>query len=229
VCKRRLHGWHPAIKTDLEQVLALNATIRACRRCHAAGFLDERESLPLVRDPAPDSAPPPILLVGQSPGLRATRESVPFAGQSGAKLRAWFARAGFTEADYWRLITFSAVTKCYPGRLPGAKGDRLPTPTEQALCRPWLDAQVALFDPPIILLVGTLAISTLLGRGPLTDFVGLGFLRDGRRLLPLPHPSGVSTWLNAPANQARVGSAMRVLADWVAELGLVVGEPASHA
>ena len=54
---------------------------------------------------------PPILLIGQAPGLRATRENVPFAGISGAKLRQWFALAGLTEADYWRLILFSAVTK----------------------------------------------------------------------------------------------------------------------
>ncbi len=203
-------------------MLALNTAIRACRRCHAAGFLNARESLPLVRDPRPGDGLPPILLVGQSPGLRATRESVPFAGQSGAKLRAWFALAGLSEADYWRLLYFSAVTKCYPGRLSGAKGDRLPTPTEQALCRPWLDAQLTVLDPPIVVLVGTLAISTLLGKGPLTEFVGLGFLRDGRRLLPLPHPSGVSTWLNNPAHQARVGAAMGVLAAWLAELGIAV-------
>ena len=161
--------------------------------------------------------------MGQAPGLRATRESVPFAGISGAKLRAWFARAGLTEADYWRLIYFSAVTKCYPGRLPGAKGDRVPTPAEQALCRSWLEAQIALLDPPIVVLVGQLAIGTFLGKGPLDRFVGQGFVQGGRRLLPLPHPSGVSTWLNTPANQARVAAAMAVLGGWLADLRIAVG------
>lgn len=151
---------------------------------------------------------------------------MPFAGQSGAKLRAWFALAGFSEADYWRYLYFSAVTKCYPGRLPGAKGDRLPTPAEQALCRPWLDAQLAVLGPPIVVLVGQLAISTFLGKGPLSEFVGLGFERDGRRLLPLPHPSGVSTWLNDRDNQARVRRAMSLLGAWVADLGILLDGPA---
>ncbi|MGI8589047.1 MAG: uracil-DNA glycosylase family protein [Chloroflexia bacterium] len=199
---------------------ALDEVIRACRRCHAAGYLDERESVPIVRDPTPDLARPPIMLIGQAPGLRATRESIPFAGHSGAKLCAWFALAGLSEADYWRYIYFSAITKCYPGRLAGAKGDRVPTPAEQALCRPWLDAQLAILDPPILVLVGGLAIRTFLGPGTLNDFVGLGFEREGRLLLPLPHPSGVSTWLNAPANQARVAQAMALLGDWLRALGM---------
>jgi len=176
---------------------------------------------------------PPILLVGQAPGLRATRESVPFAGLSGAKLRAWFALAGFAEADYWRYIYFSAVTKCYPGRLLGAKGDRVPTPTEQALCRPWLDAQMGGLDPPIVVLVGQLAIGTGLGPGALAEFVGRGFEQRGRRLLPLPHPSGVSTWLNDARNQARVVAAMAVLRAWVTELHLpltgALPQPAGRA
>src|SRR5205823_6627706 len=131
---------------------------------------------------------------------------------------------------YWRLIYFSAITKCYPGRAQrapsGAKGDRVPTPAEQALCRPWLDAQFAILDPPIVVLVGQLAIATFLGKGPLHQFVGQGFARAGRRWLPLPHPSGVSTWLNAPANQARVAAGMAVLAGWLPTLGIPVGDGA---
>lgn len=205
------------------RLLALNAAIRSCRRCHAAGYLDPHESLPLARDPVPAGPLPPIMLVGQAPGLRATQEQVPFAGQSGAKLRAWFAQAGLSEADYWRLIYFSAITKCYPGRLPGAKGDRVPTPAEQALCHPWLDAQLAILDPPIVVPVGQLAISAFLGHGPLHHFVGEGFVQGGRRLLPLPHPSGVSTWLNHRPNQARVTRAMSVLQGWLADLGISPG------
>ena len=118
-------------------------------------------------------------------------------------------------------ITFSAVTKCFPGPARGGKGDRVPTAHEQALCRPWSDAILAAYDPAVVLLVGTLAIKTFLGsKAPLTELVGHGFERDGRRWLPLPHPSGVSTWLNDPVNVARVAAAMAVLRGWVGELGL---------
>jgi uracil-DNA glycosylase len=201
------------------EIIALNERIRACRLCHIEGFLDERESVPIARDPEPDAPLPRILLVGQSPGLRATNENRPFAGIAGDKLRAWFEMGGVPREDFWRKIHFSAVTKCYPGRLPGARGDRVPTPREQELCRPWLDAQLAMLQPQIVLLVGLLAIQAFLGRVPsLSAVVGTSVERDGVRYLPLPHPSGVSRWLNDPHNVEAVERAMSIMHGWVEEL-----------
>jgi uracil-DNA glycosylase len=201
--------------------VALNARIRACRRCHAEGYLDEAEAVPIARDPERDAPLPRILLIGQAPGLRAQQEDVPFAGLAGEKLRTWFELGGIPREDFWRKIHFSAITRCYPGRLPGARGDRVPSPDEQALCRPWLDEQVRVLRPEIVLLVGLLAIRTFLGRVPsLTSVVGTAVLRDGTRYLPLPHPSGVSRWLNEPDNAAAVDRAMGLLRGWVEELGL---------
>ena len=62
---------------------------------------------------------------------------------AGEKLRAWFELGGIPREDFYRSVHFAAVTRCYPGRLPGAKGDRVPSPAEQALCRPWLDELIA--------------------------------------------------------------------------------------
>ena len=203
------------------ELLALNRSIRACRLCHAEGYLDERESVPLARDPEADAPLPRIILVGQSPGLRATNENRPFAGIAGDKLRAWAEMGGIPKEDFWRKIHFSAVTKCYPGRLPGARGDRVPTPREQELCRPWLDAQLAILQPDIALLVGLLAIQTCMGRVPsLQAVVGTGVIKDGVRYLPLPHPSGVSRWLNEPENVRAVERAMAIMREWVIDLGV---------
>ncbi len=202
-------------------VTALNHRIRACRLCHLAGYLQDGESVPIARDPDPDAPAPQILLVGQAPGLRANHENQPFAGLAGDKLRSWFERGGITRDDFWRKIQFAAVTRCYPGRLPGARGDRVPSPAEQALCRPWLDELIRVLEPRIVLLVGLLAIRTFLGRtSSLTDVVGTAEIRDGVRYLPLPHPSGVSRWLNEPANAAAVDRAMDILRGWVEELGI---------
>jgi uracil-DNA glycosylase len=211
-----------SISTDNRAALLnLNRRIHACRLCHAEGYLDERESVPLARDPEPDAPLPRILLVGQAPGLRATNENRPFAGAAGDKLRAWVAMGGIAPEDFWRKIHFSAVTKCYPGRLPGARGDRLPTPREQQRCRPWLDAQLAILKPDIVLLVGLLAIQTFLGRVPsLQAVVGTGVVKDGVHYLPLPHPSGVSRWLNDPENIQAVARAMAIMREWVEELGI---------
>lgn len=203
------------------RLIELNRHLRACRRCHAAGYLDERESLPLARDPSEDAPLPRILLVGQAPGLRATIENRPFAGMAGDKLRAWAEMGGIPRDDFWRKIHFSAVTKCYPGRLPGARGDRVPTLHEQVLCRPWLDGQLEILKPDIVLLVGLLAIQTFLGRvSSLSAVVGTATVKDGVRYLPLPHPSGVSRWLNEPENVRAVERATGILREWVTELDI---------
>jgi uracil-DNA glycosylase len=209
------------LQSSHDDLADLNRRIRACRLCHIEGFLDARESVPIARDPEPDAPLPRIQLVGQSPGLRATSENRPFAGAAGEKLRAWFEMGGVPRDDFWRKIHFSAVTKCYPGRLQGARGDRVPTSREQELCRPWLDAQFVILRPQIVLLVGLLAIQTFLGKVPsLSAVVGTSVERDDVRYLPLPHPSGVSRWLNEPQNVAAVEHAMAVMRSWVAELGI---------
>jgi uracil-DNA glycosylase len=184
-------------------------------------LLDERESMPIARDPEPDAPVPRILLIGQAPGVRATNERRPFAGASGDRLRDWFEVGGIAREDFWRKIHFAAVTRCYPGRMPGAKGDRLPSPAEQALCRPWLDRLVTTVRPEIVLLIGLLAARSALGRvGSLAEVVGTGTIRDGIRYLPLPHPSGVSRWLNEPINLDAVVRSMGILRTWVEELGI---------
>ncbi|MBF6613748.1 MAG: uracil-DNA glycosylase [Chloroflexi bacterium] len=212
-------GYH--LDPPFSTLIELNTRMRACRHCHLAGYLSERESTPIARDPEPDAPLPRILLIGQAPGLRATCENRPFAGIAGEKLRAWFEMGGIPRDDFWRKIHFSAVTKCYPGRLPGARGDRLPTLTEQLLCRPWLDDQLRLLQPEIILLVGMLAIQTFLGRAPsLSAVVGTAVKKEGVCYLPLPHPSGVSRWLNDRENVEAVARAMGILREWVVELGI---------
>jgi uracil-DNA glycosylase len=198
------------------RLIALNSRLRACRKCHLAGFLDEHESVPVVRDPEPDAPLPRILLIGQAPGLRATMEDRPFAGTAGDKLRDWLEQAGIPRSELYRQVHFAAITRCYPGRLPGAKGDRVPSPQEQGLCRPWLDELFAVIQPKIVLLVGLLAIRTFLGPvASLTAVVGTSTVRDGILFIPLPHPSGVSRWLNESANLAAVDQAMEILRSWV--------------
>jgi uracil-DNA glycosylase len=89
------------------------------------------------------------------------------------------------------------------------------------LCRPWLDAQLAILKPDIVLLVGLLAIQTCLGRvSSLQAVVGTAVIKEGVRYLPLPHPSGVSRWLNESQNVEAVARAMAIMHEWVIELGI---------
>src|SRR3954471_7606034 len=81
------------------RLAAFNAHLRACRRCHAAGYLDERESVPVGFDAEPDAPVPRILLIGQAPGRRGSLAGRPFQGPSGEKLRAWFEAGGIARED----------------------------------------------------------------------------------------------------------------------------------
>ncbi len=134
-----------------------------------------------------------------------------YLGPAGQKLRAWMREAGFSDADFGSSIYMTAITKCFPGRLPGSSKDRSPSRGEQANCRPWLTRQIEIVKPKVIVLFGKLAIDTLLGKGyALEQCVGNAYRRIGSDtvLVPLPHSSGASTWLNDPVHRSLVDDAL---------------------
>ncbi len=185
---------------------ALQAEMRACLACQEAGY----EIAPGAVFSGP--APSPLMLVGQAPGVTEAQVKRPFNASSGRRLFQWLAESGIEETEFRARYYMTAVTKCYPGRHPKGKGDRKPSRAEQKLCRPFLDRELALVQPRILLAVGGLAIETLLGQKlRLDEAVGCVFEVDGRQVLPLPHPSGASLWPNAPENQARIQQALRLL------------------
>ncbi|HEX9495289.1 MAG TPA: uracil-DNA glycosylase family protein [Candidatus Limnocylindria bacterium] len=183
----------------------LHARIRACTRCVAAGYLEQ--AAPVVAGAIRDR----VMIVGQAPGVVELTTRVPFSGRAGAELRRWLARAGIPEDE---LPYRTAITKCFPGKAASGAGDRRPSPPEIALCGPWLDAELALVRPEIIVLIGTLAIDRLWGKAPLSDVVGRSKrspVLDDALLIPLPHPSGASRWLNEPRNKERLERGLRLL------------------
>jgi len=148
------------------------------------------------------------MIVGQAPGAVELTTGLPFSGRAGAELRRWLARAGIDE-DHLPYRT--SMTKCFPGKAASGAGDRRPSPAEIALCAPWLEREVALVRPKILLLVGQLAIERFIGKVPLGDVVGTMRREGDRVLIPLPHPSGASRWLNQPENRALLDRALRIL------------------
>ncbi len=157
------------------------------------------------------------LIVGQAPGIHEAALGRPFGADAGRRLRRWFADYGLDDEERFRAtFAMTAVMKCYPGRVPGGRGDRRPSPAELRSCAPWTDAVLRLLDPPLVVPVGGLAIDRLLGPSRLANVVGHRFDVDGRTWIPLPHPSGASAWLNAPAHRVLVERAVALIA---AELG----------
>ncbi len=187
---------------------ALHAHLLPCRRCVDAGYLAAANPVAGARGPA-DAR---IMLIGQAPGRLSVERGLPFGGPGGAVLESWLARAGFPPNTLRTTVYLTALTRCFPGKATAGKGDRAPSPAEVALCRPWLDEEFALIQPQIVLPACQMAIRAFLGAGSLDTMVGQIFLRDDRWWIPLPHPSGVSRWLNAPAHQALVTRALGHLA-----------------
>lgn len=161
------------------------------------------------------------MMIGQAPGAVEAERRLPFQGRSRNVIVGWLLRAGFaSEADARRNIYMTSITKCFPGKGTGG-GDRRPSAAEVALCRPHLDHQLALVKPSLLILVGGLAHERFLPGRPLSALVGRVFdshgaeVRGRRRsaplLVPLPHPSGASRWLNLPENRALLDQALRRL------------------
>ncbi len=208
---RRAKGQIATIEAD--SVQTLGREMRACRRCLESGY----SIVPGAIFSGP--APSPLMLVGQAPGVTEVQAQRPFNASSGRRLFQWLGEAGFEEVDFRSRYYMTAVTKCYPGKHPKGKGDRKPSRAEQKLCRTFLDRELAMVSPSVLLAVGGLAIETLLGQKiRLDEAVGQVFEVDGRQVLPLPHPSGASLWPNLPENQARIRQALVLLREELAPL-----------
>ncbi|MEX1358526.1 MAG: uracil-DNA glycosylase family protein [Gaiellaceae bacterium] len=165
---------------------------RACRACLEAGH--PLESLPVFEGHEGQRA----YMLGQAPGVLEGEELRPWRGRAGQTLRRWLR---MDEDQFYAAFYCASVTRCYPGRVPGGRGDRLPTPEEQALCAFWRDWELRLLRPRLIVPVGGLAARRLLGIQRLNECVGRRLDWHGAAVVPLPHPSGTSGWLNAPANR----------------------------
>ena len=120
-------------------------------------------------------------------------------------------RAGFSDAEEFRRLTYiAALMRCFPGRNKQNTGDLRPPPAGIANCAHWLDAELRILKPKVLILVGQLAIERFLGPGLLGERVGMTF-GEKPVMVPLPHPSGQSRWLNAPANRRRLDQALALL------------------
>jgi uracil-DNA glycosylase len=193
----------------------LHREILSCTRCVAAGYL--AAAAPVLSG-YPDNR---IMLVGQAPGAVEAVVRLPFQGRSKKVLMAWMERAGFSsEEQVRRRVYMTSITKCFPGKGTGG-GDRRPSRAEVDLCRPHLDRQLALIKPDLVIAVGGLAHERFLPGRPLDRLVGCVFNLSGEEvstrtqarplLVPLPHPSGASRWLNAPENRILLERALRRL------------------
>ena len=179
-------------RSSYRSLASLQRDLRVCRACVEAGF--PLESWP-VRN---DWLNQPAYMYGQAPGLVEGEERRPWRGRAGRTLRRWLE---LEEDAFYATFYCASVTRCYPGRAASGRGDRTPTPREQELCAFWREWELPLLRPQLIVPVGGLAIRRLLGISGLASCIGCRYEVDDVPVIPLPHPSGASGWLNAPANR----------------------------
>ena len=188
-------------------LLAHQAACRACHACVDGGIIPEANPTFQGEWGAP------FLLVGQAPGPTERVSRRPFSGRAGKELDRWMLRAGFESPEEFRRLTYiAALMRCFPGRNAAGTGDLRPPTAGIANCAHWLDAELRMLEPSVLIPVGQMAINRFLGPGPLEDRVGKRF---GERpvIVPLPHPSGTSRWLNEPANRERLVVALALIGD----------------
>ncbi|HEY5953006.1 MAG TPA: uracil-DNA glycosylase family protein [Terrimicrobiaceae bacterium] len=157
-----------------------------------------------------------ILLIGQAPGVKEPVLGRPFAWTAGKTLFRWLQSAlGWDEETTRSRVYFAAVCRCFPGKDPRG-GDRVPSPQEISECSHWLRHEFDLLRPQLVLPVGKLAISQFLRFESLAEVVGkswaLQFNGDRQDLIPLPHPSGASTWHRTEPGKTLLEDSLRLIA-----------------
>lgn len=188
------------------RMLAVHRELDACRAC-------PKMIGPVVHGPAVMSR---VMLVGQAPGPREGSFGKPFAWTAGRTMFRWFEQAlGIDEERFRANVYMAAVARCFPGKAPGG-GDRKPDADEVARCQTWLEREVALLEPELVVPVGTLAIERVLGeKRPLAEVVGT--MRRARwhgrdlDVIALPHPSGASPWHKVHPGKTLLSKALRRL------------------
>src|SRR6267378_4446243 len=185
-----------------EALRTLQAACRACHVCVDAGIIPEANPTFSGEWGAA------FFLVGQAPGPAERESRKPFSGRAGKELDRWMLRAGFASAEEFRRLTYiAALMRCFPGRNRAGTGDLRPPPAAVANCAHWLDAELEMLAPRVLILVGQMAIARFLGPGTLEARVGRTFGKQPV-MVPLPHPSGQSRWLNDSTNSEHLGRAL---------------------
>ena len=190
----------------LQALIEHQSALKACSSC------PRMIGPPVVGQPIAS----PLLLVGQAPGDKEPALGRPFAWTAGKTLFKWFAAIGLDETAFRDRAYMAAVCRCFPGKRPRG-GDRVPDAQEIATCNGWLQREIELLQPQLLVPVGKLAIAQFVAVDKLVEVIGRLHQVElqGRSMdvLPLPHPSGASTWHRMPPGKELLEQALQLLAE----------------
>lgn len=173
----------------------------------------------------PSMQPPPVtgqavsskvMLVGQAPGMKEPVMQKPFAWTAGKTLFQWFQEAcGIDEETLRARVYMAAVCRCFPGKKPRG-GDRVPSAEEIANCSRWLQAEMQLLAPALVIPVGKLAIAQFMEYQSMEAHIGqqirCNYAGHTFDAIPLPHPSGASPWPRVEPGKTLLRTALGCIA-----------------
>ena len=163
---------------------ALAQGIRTCQKCPLS-------QLRLAAVPGEGPGNAEILFIGEAPGANEDRQGRPFVGKSGRLLEKLLADIHLTRED----VFITNIVKCRP------PANRDPLPAEIAACTPWLEQQIALIDPLLIITLGRFSMTHFFGpEARITRVHGQPLLQENRAIVPMFHPAAAlrnPTWKKA--------------------------------
>jgi uracil-DNA glycosylase len=188
------------------RLAAHSCALAACRACGLAEGI-----VPITSS----ARRPSVMLVGQAPGQVEAAGGRPFAGRAGRTLFRWIERAGMDETTFRERVYIAAVTRCYPGPSASGRGDRVPSREEQERCAEWLNEELRIIRPAVVIPVGRLAIARFLPNRPLDELIGcehaVEHAAGNSVAIPLPHPSGASSWIHQGNHRELLERALRLI------------------
>ena len=122
-----------------------------------------------------------LVIIGEGPGEQEDKSGLPFVGRAGKMLDTALAAVNI---DPLKDCYITNIVKCRP------PNNRKPTASESDACMPWLNKQIELLSPKIIVLAGSTATESFLGvKEPISKIRGKWIEKDNIKYMPIFHPS----------------------------------------
>jgi DNA polymerase len=185
----------PDMPRDLEE---LGRRVAACQRCRLAQMRTRAV-------PGHGPADAQIMFIGEAPGFHEDRQGLPFVGAAGKFLDELLASIDLKRED----VFIANVIKCRP------PGNRDPKPDEIAACRPYLDRQIELIRPRIIITLGRFSMARYFPGASITRIHGRPKRAGGVIYYPMFHPAAA---LHQPRWRPLIVEDMKKIPDLLAEL-----------
>jgi len=194
-------------RVEGDSLVRIREDIGDCKRCR----LCEARNTIVFGDGSPTAQ---LVFVGEGPGHDEDVQGLPFVGRAGKLLTQMIEAMGLRRGD----VYICNIVKCRP------PGNRQPERDEVATCSPFLDRQLAVIHPKVIVCLGNVAAQTLLGTNKsISQFRGQWFDFRGTKLLATYHPAFL---LRTPSAKSEVWTDLKKV---MGELGLKLPKPRPRA